>query len=318
MRFPSALTFTKRADKAPANSSIMAQSVAVVIPTWNSAAEIERCLTAVRPQSPAEIVIVDNGSRDDTVARVRALCPEARVIQNTENRGFSAACNQGVANSSAAHVLFLNADAQVDEGYLEMLVATLEGDPRAASAIGKVVYDENGTRYIDSAGISMTFWALRPNDRGHDEPDVGQYDTAGTCFGASGAAALFRRTALDDVGPEYFDEDLFAYYEDVDLAWRLANRGWVHRYEPSVTCHHRRRGYEGKPAAIVEAAFFNRYLVWLKNESLVRFCTYAPLALPWEAARLTRQLMRRPTVLRGFSRVARLAPSAIAKRLRGT
>ena len=154
----------------------------------------------------------------------------------------------------------------------------------------------------------------RPNDRGHDEPDVGQYDTAGECFGASGAAALFRRAALADIGPEYFDEDLFAYYEDVDLAWRLSRRGWVHWYEPSVVCHHRRRGYEGKPACIAAAAFFNRYLVWLKNETLARFVTYAPIALPWEAARLVRQVGRHPLVFRGLARVARLAPKMLGKR----
>ena len=80
-------------------------------------------------------------------------------------------------------------------------------------------------------------------DRGADQPDTGQFDTAGEIFGPSGAAAMYRRNALDDVAlnGQYFDEDFFAYREDADLAWRCRLFGWTSIYVPTAVAHHRRR-----------------------------------------------------------------------------
>jgi GT2 family glycosyltransferase len=91
-----------------------------------------------------------------------------------------------------------------------------------------------------------------------------------------------------------FDNALFAYYEDVDLAWRLGRLGWRHLYVPSAVAHHERRGPGSKPRSIAARAFTNRYRVWYKNETFKRFCTYAPVCVPWEIARLARLARRDP------------------------
>jgi GT2 family glycosyltransferase len=292
------------------------QPVAVVIVTWDSAAVIDGCLRSAVAECPAEIVVVDNGSRDHTLARVRAVVPKAHIIGLETNCGFARGCNIGVANTSAPYILFLNDDARLEPGYLDVLVRCLEVNPQAASVTGKLVWGRGVGRWIDSAGITMRFYALRPDDRGHGEIDRGQYDEPSECFGPSGAAALYRREALRSVGPEVFDEDLFAYFEDVDLAWRLRRTGWRHLYEPRAVAHHRRRGADEKPTPIAARAFFNRYLVWLKNESFWRFCLYAPMAIPWESLRLLRMLRRHPAFVSELVPSLCRIPTALRKRQR--
>lgn len=292
------------------------QPVAIVVVTWDSAAVIDTCLRAAVAEGPAEIVVIDNGSHDDTLARVAVAAPAARIIPLDTNRGFAAGCNLGIANTSSPYLLFLNDDARLEPGYLHILVRCLEANPRAASATGKLLLDHGGQRCIDSTGIAMRFYALRPDDRGHGEIDRGQYDCPSECFGPSGAAALYRRAALETVGPEFFDEALFAYFEDVDLAWRLRHAGWKHLYEPRATAYHTRRGPDQKPRDIAARAFFNRYLVWLKNESWWRFCLYAPMAVPWEGVRLVRMFRHNPDFVSELGPALRRVPATLRKRRR--
>ena len=134
-------------------------------------------------------------------------------------------------------------------------------------------------------------------DRGHGDVDQGQYDYPRPIFGASAAAALYRRAALTSLDDGAFDETLFAYYEDVDLAWRLARAGWSHRYVPDAVAFHMRRGPDTKPSALRARAFANRYIVWAKNESPLRFAGYAPIAMSWEALRLIKRALLDPALL---------------------
>lgn len=274
--------------------------MAVVVVSWNSAGVLEACLRSALAQSPAEVVVVDNASTDSTVARWRHAFPSVRFIPMATNVGFAPGCNVGVACTQSPYVLFLNDDAELQPGYLPTLIHALEARPELASATGKLVCVRGGQRTIDSAGIELGAYALRPLDRGHGEPDLGQYDAAEDIFGPSGAAALFRRSAFAALGPqegEPFDARLFAYYEDVDLAWRLNRRGWRHAYVPTAVAHHGRRGPGNKPLAISARAFTNRYRVWRKNETWRGFARYAPLAIPWELVRLARLGRRNPRLL---------------------
>ena len=269
--------------------------VAVVVPTHNSAAVIEACLQAARAANPAEIWVVDNGSQDATEAKVRRQGAPVRLLPQATNTGFAAASNLGWARSRAPFVLFLNDDAVLQPGYLRRTLAALQADERAASAVGKLLRPGQPAR-LDSAGLALHRHALRPTDRGQGELDRGQYDRPEAVFGASGAAALYRRAALaPDEAP--FDASLFAYYEDVDLAWRLQRRGWRHLYVPQAQALHGRRGPDSKPLPVAARAFINRYRIFCRHESWQRFALYAPLAVPWELARLLRLGWRRPALL---------------------
>ncbi len=287
--------------------------VAIVVVTWNSSAEIDACLASAFAAQPAEVVVVDNGSKDDTLARVRHNYPLARVLPQPKNVGFAAGCNLGIGVTTAPYLLMQNADAVLAQDYLKLLVASLARHPEAASAVGKLVYEEGGKRYIDSAGITIRHYALCPLDRGLGEEDRGQYDKPEEIFGPSAAAALYRRSALEAVGPEIFEASLFAYYEDVDLAWRLNRAGFTHRYEPSAIAFHCRRGPAGKPKRISEQAFVNRYRVFAKNESAHTMLLVGPLAVAWETARI----LRRGGAALRLLRVTRTALREVAQILRG-
>ena len=312
------------------------QPVAVVVVAHNSGPALRHTVARALAERPLELVVVDNGSHDGCTeflaqpAETAHLAPspapgaagsaqgsaadaQPRVqrLRLAHNAGFAEGCNRGVAASAAPYVLLLNDDAVLRPGYLRELVAALACDARAASAIGKVVYCRAGAQYVDSAGIALVRHALRPQDVGQDELDRGQHDGGGTIFAPTGAAVLYRRSAY--VGAGGLRAELFAYYEDVDLGWRLGRAGWRHLYVPRAVAEHRRRGPAGKPLAIEAKAFVNRYQVWAANEPLRAFCRYAPVALAWESARLLRLAWRRPRLA---GAIVRRAPGALARGLR--
>jgi len=246
----------------------------IVIVTWNSEADIVGALGSLRAQTLpiTELVVVDNASRDRTLDLVRRFWPEARIVRNAENRGFAAAANQGIDATRGSYVLLLNPDAELGSDFIQRLVARLDGDPRAASACGKLRRFDTvrGRPVIDSAGMAMTC-SLRHLDRGQGEIDRGQYDRAAYVFGGTGAALLLRRAAIDAVrvDGQAFDERFHSYREDADLAWRLRLAGWQCVYDPKAVGRHRRRvtpeARRRLPEWINRAGVRNRFLMRANN-----------------------------------------------------
>lgn len=184
--------------------------VAIVIVAWNSGEALWDAIDSALLQHPQEIVVVDNHSTDNSVVPLRKLYPHVQTISLCHNTGFAQACNIGIASTTAPHVLFLNDDATLKPGYVELLLRALAKAPNAASAVGKLSYFDGSVRRIDSAGLRLDRFALRPTDIGQGEIDVGQYDRPTTVFGPTGAAALYRRRALEAAGEGGFDATLFA------------------------------------------------------------------------------------------------------------
>ena len=290
--------------------------ISVVITTWNSEAVIGRCLESLAEQRVEEVHIIDNGSQDATLEVIARSALPIVLHQEEHNKGFSYACNQGLSKTNLPYIFYLNDDASLRPGYLETLYRELERRPDAASAVGKMVYVENGVQHIDSAGIDLGHYALRPLDLGHGEVDSGQYDTPREIFGPSATATLYRRTALACLGSRPFDEEFFAYYEDVDLAWRLGESGYTHLYLPSVVVDHCRRGPDQKPPRIRARAFTNRYLLWAKNEKPWRFLSYAPVAISWESVRLVKRLFSDPVLLSGVPKTLVRSAAIVLDRAR--
>ncbi len=216
--------------------------VTVVMVTWNSAAYLPTALASLRAQRGVawELVVIDNASHDDTLAVLDREMPGATVLRNRANRGFAPACNQGIARARTPYVLLLNPDAVLDPGYVAALRDALAAAPGAASATGTLHADAERT-VLDSTGhIPMrggSTW-----NRHNDQPASAAPREAGEVFGVSAAAALYRRAALQDVaGPDgVLAESFFAYYEDVDLDWRLRWRGWTALHVPAATGVHQR------------------------------------------------------------------------------
>lgn len=214
-------------------------------------ATLAATVAAVAAQQPAprRLVVVDNASADGSLAaaaRGAGTLP-LEVVRNDRNLGFAAAANQAIARTSAEWVLALNPDCRLAPGYLERLTGAASARSRVGAATGLLLRahgpDLEASETVDSAGIVVTTTG-RHLDRGSGRPPSAALETPGWVFGASGAAALYRREALLDVayeGGEVFDEGFFAYREDADLAWRLQRRGWRCLYWPPARAAHGRR-----------------------------------------------------------------------------
>lgn len=262
--------------------------VSIGIVTYNSAPHIEACLGSVRRQSfaPLEVLVVDNHSSDESVERVEGSETPLRLLKNERNRGFAAAHNQAIRSSHGEHYLALNPDIIMRPNFVEEMVKAIELDSGVGSVSGKLLRPTVGCgpSVLDSTGIYMTP-NLRHLDRGSGQEDRGQYDQAEYVFGASGAAALYRRRMLEDVAidGEYFDEDFFAYREDADLAWRAQLLGWRAVYTPRALATHERRVLPERRASLPNDinmhSVKNRFLLRIKNQTLTELFALLPPAL---------------------------------------
>ena len=252
-------------------------SVAVTIVTFNSARFIRRCIESVLDQNypRLEIVVVDNASEDITAEILEAFKDHCRIVCNRENAGFAGGQNQAIGYTRADWILTLNPDVLLTAGFIQGLVWAGEADPHIGTVCGKLRsmsanYEIPEKPLIDSTGIYFTP-ALRHLDRGSRLPDNGQYEQFEFVFGATAAAALYRREMIEDISidGEFFDNDFFAYREDADVAWRAQLLGWQCVYTPQALAYHvrsvlpeNRRSYS---AAINMHSVKNRWMMRIKN-----------------------------------------------------
>jgi GT2 family glycosyltransferase len=261
--------------------------VTAVVVNWNGADHLDACLTALTRQDheDLEILVVDNASTDGSAIILErwedaGAARPVRVLRNPTNRGFAGAVNDALDATTADSVLVCNPDALPLATYVSRAVAALAADDRRGAVQGKLLRTQrapSGEPVIDTTGhVAFTTRLFR--NRGEGEVDRGQWDHAGEIFGVSGALALYRRAMLDDLAidvggrHEVFDEDLFAFWEDVDLDWRAAMRGWVCWYEPTAVAEHERGGAGPRRTARVEQLNWqNRLLVVVKNDTGAAF-----------------------------------------------
>jgi GT2 family glycosyltransferase len=242
--------------------------VAVNIVTFNSADDIAACLESLTKQTFRDfrVHVLDNASIDKTIERLSAF--DLDIVRATSNSGFAKAHNDLIRSYPAEYMLILNPDTILRDDFLERLIPALDARPDAASATGKLLRMDGVT--LDSTGIIM-LRSQRHLDRGADQPDRGQFDKPEDIFGPSGAAALYRFKALEDVAVEgqYFDEDFFAYREDADLAWRCRLMGWTSIYVPAAVALHRRRVTPERRSSLSSIINYhsvkNRFLLRLNN-----------------------------------------------------
>ncbi|MBM3814691.1 MAG: glycosyltransferase family 2 protein [Acidimicrobiia bacterium] len=251
--------------------------VSVTVVTYNSGRFIRRCLESVLAQQyPAvEIIVVDNASTDGTTDILEQFEDRCQIVYNQENIGFAAAQNQAIRLSSGEWVLTLNPDVLLLADFIGSLMAASTVDKKAGTICGKLLaipsnFDIPDQDRVDSTGIYFTPM-LRHLDRGSQEIDNGHYLRHEYVFGATAAAALYRRKMIDDISidGEFFDPDFFVYREDADVAWRAQLLGWRCIYSPLARGYHVRSVLPGNrralPAAINMHSVKNRFLMRIKN-----------------------------------------------------
>jgi GT2 family glycosyltransferase len=218
-------------------TSNLQRPASIIIPNWNGADYLPTCLDSLRRQSyPSfEVMVVDNGSTDDSLELLERDYPEVKVMALPENRGFAGGVNAGIREARGEIVAVFNNDAEADLRWLEELAKALARHPEAGMATPKVLlFDRRDV--INSAG---DFYGVDgvPGNRGVWQRDEGQFDREEYVFGAAGVAAAYRRAMLDEVG--LLDEGLISYCEDVDLAWRAQLAGWKCVYVPEAVVYHK-------------------------------------------------------------------------------
>lgn len=210
--------------------------ISVIVLNWNGCHLLDDCLAALAGQNfrDFETILVDNGSMDGSAAHVRERYPWVRLIELPSNAGFAEGNNLGFRDASGRFIVTLNNDTKVAPVFLEEAVTPVLADSCVGMVATKMInYHEPGR--IDSVGIKVTSNGMGVNI-GVGEQDRGQYDTPAEVFGPCAGAALYRRKMLEEVG--FFDPDFFAYYEDLDLAWRGRLAGWRCVTAPRAVVQH--------------------------------------------------------------------------------
>jgi len=330
----------------------MKPRVLVSIVTYNSGFYLARCLEALREQTYRDVItcLWDNASQDDSIEIAAASGDLLHSSHfSTRNVGFCAAHNRLISATDSEYVLVLNPDVYLESKYIESLVEALENDPASGAATGKLwrwtgdkeekqdpkpsakpstntglsdtpsLSGQTRPKILDTTGIYFTR-NQRHLDRGSGERDVGQCERCEYVFGASGAAAFYRRKMLEEIKieEEYFDESFFAYREDADLAWRAQWMGWRCLYVPAATAYHARKVLPERraslPPAINMHSLKNRFLLRIKNMDLG---TYGRNFLPITFRDLTALayvVLRERSSFRAFPLLFKALPAAWAAR----
>ena len=249
----------------------------MTIITYNSARFIRRCLEHLLKQDYADVetIVIDNASCDGTRDILKDYETRLRITYNADNAGFASGQNQAIRLSRGDWVLALNPDVRLMPDFITKMVAAGESDESIGSVSGKLLampasFEIPTVPILDSAGIYFTP-SLRHFDRGSKRSDDGRYDRPEYVFGVTGAAALYRRTMIEDISinGEFFDEDFFAYREDADVAWRAQLLGWKCLYTPYSIAYHVRSVLPSNRSSVAPIlnmhSVKNRFLMRIKN-----------------------------------------------------
>ncbi len=238
---------------------------------WNHKYLLKKCIDSVLAQSykDFELVYMDNASSDGSAEFVKNNYPSIRIIANNSNLGYAGGHNKFFSEIDREFLMVLNPDVQMFPDYLKEAIKGFE-DEKVSAVMGKLL--RPSSRVVDSTGIIINL-ARRGRDRGQWEEDKGQYDNQIKIFGVNGAASIFRKSALERIKMpklsarnsvpgtqyEYFDEDFFAYWEDLDLSWRLNLAGYECRFVPSAVAYHERNAGQSKGGYKKVFSFFKHH-----------------------------------------------------------
>ena len=208
-------------------------SVAVIVLNWNDADLLPKSVGSLLKQSvKCDVIVVDNASTDDSRKVIESFGNKVTTLWNTKNKGFAGGVNTGIRyalQEKYEYIALLNNDAVADKDWVKHLVDVLKSSQDLGSVTCSLL-NKDGKKY-DSTGDYYTTWGL-PYPRGRGESVTGQFDDDLDIMAASGGASMFKAGFFKDVG--LYDEDFFAYYEDVDLGLRGKIKGWKSRFVPKA------------------------------------------------------------------------------------
>ncbi|MDQ0339462.1 GT2 family glycosyltransferase [Caldalkalibacillus uzonensis] len=304
-------------------------TIDIIIVNYNTRNLADLCISnLLKLDLKLEIIFIDNNSSDGSYQYIKGKYGGKIIcVQNERNVGYSAAANKGIRISKSKYVIVLNTDVLLTKKFIIKTVTYLEENTHVGAVSGKLIkYDFNkmeSLNVIDSTGI-VVYKNMKMEDRGQNETDLNKYDNNIEVFGVSGAAPVFRKKALEDtkISGEYYDEDFFAYKEDIDLSWRLRAFGWECHFVPEAVAYHGRaisrsisilnmkRHREKQSEFIRRLSFINSYLILIKNmdsRNIIRI-------IPRELLKLTYVIIFEPRLLKTIPTIIKLGKKMLQKR----
>lgn len=288
---------------------------AVIVPNWNGAEYLQQCIDSALAQTiETTVMVVDNGSTDASREILESYGERIVTIYRDKNYGFTGGVNPGleyaIDNDFDAAAL-LNNDATVEPTWLENLVSNMKDDIGITTSL-ILSHDK---KFIDTTGDTLTVWGL-PYPRGRNTvADNAKNLKNEYVFGASGGASLYSVKMLKEIG--LFDEDFFAYYEDVDISWRAQLAGWKVLFVPGAVAYHRIGATSSRMKGFTSYhTFKNLRLLVLKNTSpAIRRIIYPRFYLAYSFFQLKALFSRNAlAMLRGSLASLRLAPKKMRER----
>lgn len=207
----------------------------VVIPNYNGIKYIEACLESLftGTNTDFEVIMVDNASKDGSLELVKKRFPQVTLIENEENAGFDKAVNQGILASKTPYVILLNNDTRVELSFVHELEKAIEKGRNIFSASAKMIALHDKEKLDDAGDYYCALgWAFARGKGKH--PDL--YDKSCEVFASCAGAAIYRREIFDEIG--LFDENHFAYLEDIDIGYRAQLYGYRNTYAPKAVVYH--------------------------------------------------------------------------------
>ncbi len=216
--------------------------VSVVIPNWNGKKYLRQCLKSLRQQDfrKFEIIVVDNGSEDDSVDMMKREFPEVKILRMRKNEGFCRAVNKGIHAAKAPYILLLNNDTRAEATFVKEMFRGIRRHKNCFSCQAKMI-QKDYPDLIDDAGdfYSALGWAFAD---GKGEPEW-EHNNEKKIFSSCAGAAIYRKSILDKIG--LFDESHFAYLEDLDLGYRAKRYGYENWFLPKARVYHVGSGTTG-------------------------------------------------------------------------
>lgn len=252
--------------------------VSVIIPNFNGKKYLENCLNSMRNQDCEnfEVILVDNGSEDGSVAYVRETYQEVKVIALKENTGFCTAVNTGIKASTGSYVILLNNDTVAEPFFVSSLLKSMKKHPRAFSCQAKMVQMQDHGKMDDAGNYYCAFgWAFA-DGKGRKQEN---YNVEKKIFSACAGAAVYRKKVLDKIG--LFDQEHFAYLEDLDIGYRARLHGYENWYCPKAVVYHVGSGTSGSRYNLFKVRYSSRNNIYTiyKNMPLWQIVLNFPLLL---------------------------------------
>jgi GT2 family glycosyltransferase len=207
----------------------------VIIPNYNGETVLENCLKSLEHQDCSfKVIIVDNASIDGSIEIVKKKYPHHKIISNEANLGFTTAINQGIKATDSEYVFLLNNDVQLDSNCIKTLFRAIKSDMNLFAVTPKLIQADDHTK-MDDAGDEYTLFGWSKRVGYGKSPEL--YNKAREPFSACAAASIYRKKVLEEI--DYFDENFFAYMEDIDLSYRARLKGYYCYYCPEAVAYHK-------------------------------------------------------------------------------